>query len=179
MDIDFIKENYLMLNILFYVMNSDWKILSMFSLLRAHPSFDKKTTTMNRLREKIAQATLEINESSCFYPKARWRDSNKFLYIDKCKYDRNKYNDSSYSGGNKLLILFVWSSFNPLLTQWMNKTDGIYFSRFFFFYGFRYQHNQSFLNEDVILASCIILCVKDMRLYRMTSAKRLKKKKLV
>ena len=28
-----------------------------------------------------------------------------------------------------------------------------------------------------MLASCIILCVKDMRLYRMTSAKRLKKKK--
>ena len=27
-----------------------------------------------------------------------------------------------------------------------------------------------------MLASCIILCVKDMRLYRMTSAKRLKKK---
>ena len=34
-------------------------------------------------------------------------NKNKFLYIDKCKYDRNKYNDSSYSGGNKLLILFV------------------------------------------------------------------------
>ena len=50
LDIDFTKENYLMLNILFYIMNSDWKILSMFSLLRAHPSFDKKTTTRNRLR---------------------------------------------------------------------------------------------------------------------------------
>ena len=83
-------------------------------------------------RSILRLATLEINESSCFYPKARWRDSNKFLYIDKCKYDRNKYNDSSYSRGNKLLILFVWSSFNPLLTQWMNKTDEIYFSRFFF-----------------------------------------------
>lgn len=71
LDIDFTKESYLMLNILFYIMNSDWKIMSMFSLLRAHPSFEKKTTTMNRLRYKIAQATLEINETSCFYPKAR------------------------------------------------------------------------------------------------------------
>ena len=50
LDIDFTKESYLMLNILFYIMNSDWKIMSMFSLLRAHPSFEKKTTTMNRLR---------------------------------------------------------------------------------------------------------------------------------
>jgi len=35
-------------------MNIGGEILSIFSLLRVHPPFDKKTTTMNRLRKKIA-----------------------------------------------------------------------------------------------------------------------------
>ena len=81
------------------------------------------------------------------------------------------------------VISYLFSSFDPhLIRSWPNewiKRMKFIFPGFFFFYGFRYQHNQSFLNEDVMLASCIILCVKDMRLYRMTSAKRLKKKKLV
>ena len=31
-----------------------------------------------------------------------------------------------YSRGNKLLILFVWSSFNPLLTQWIKRMEFIF-----------------------------------------------------
>ena len=78
------------------------------------------------------------------------------------------------------VISYSFSSFDPHLilswpNEWIKRMEFI-FPGSFFFYGFRYQHNQSFLNEDVMLASCIILCVKDMRLYRMTSAKRLKKK---
>ena len=77
------------------------------------------------------------------------------------------------------VISYLFSSFDPhLIRSWPNewiKRMKFIFPGFFFFYGFSYLHNQSFLNEDVILPSCIILCVKDMRLHRMTSAKRFKK----
>ena len=77
-------------------------------------------------------------------------------------------------------ISYPFFSFDPHLilswsNEWIKRVELIFPGSFF--YGFRYQHNQSFLNEDVILASCIILCVENMRLYRMISAKRLKKKK--